>query len=201
MSSVEMRKENGNIVLNFIEKQHLWFLHYLDGYYKSTVFLLDNLNSQNTTLIYPTLFNFSQYLELWIKLLLLTINDSNNVKALNIDNHSIQSIIRSASSKYRHLLESYGVNADSLNEIANEYSYFVDFSCENQALSMAARFPLNNKNPNIIINFDKIDKVKKDNYNVLKNKISKILKSTFEIKEMFFEKYLNSILEDYYDQL
>lgn len=195
MSSVEIRKENGKTIVNLKGKQYLWFTPYLDGYYKSTLLLLDNLNLQNETLIYPTLFNFSQYLELWIKLLLLAINDSNNVKDLKINNHSIQDIIKNAASNNKNLLESYGVNIDLLYQITDKYSYFVDFTCETQTLSMVSRYPLSNKSPNIILNFDRVEEAKAETYIDLKTNVSDILKITSKITNDFFERYFFILLK------
>ena len=196
MSSVEIRKENDKTVVNLKGKQYLWFSPYLDGYYKSTLLLLDNLNLQNKTLIYPILLNFSHYLELWIKLLLLAINDSNNVKDLKIDNHSIQKIIKDEVNNHKSLLELYNVDTNALYQIVNKYSYFLGFICEATNLSMATRYPLSNKGSNIIINFDKVEEAEYENYADLKTNVLDILKITSQITKDFFERYFLILLKE-----
>ena len=196
MSSVEIRKENDKTVVNLKGKQYLWFSPYLDGYYKSTLLLLDNLNLQNKTLIYPILLNFSHYLELWIKLLLLAINDSNNVKDLKIDNHSIQKIIKDEVNNHKSLLELYNVDTNALYQIVNKYSYFLGFICEATNLSMAARYPLSNKGSNIIINFDKVEEAEYENYADLKTNVLDTLKITSQITKDFFERYFLILLKE-----
>ena len=196
MSSVEIRKENDKTVVNLKGKQYLWFSPYLDGYYKSTLLLLDNLNLQNKTLIYPILLNFSHYLELWIKLLLLAINDSNNVKDLKINNHSIQKIIKDEVNNHKSLLELYNVDTNALYQIVNKYSYFLGFICEATNLSMAARYPLSNKGSNIIINFDKVEEAEYENYADLKTNVLDILKITSQITKDFFERYFLILLKE-----
>lgn len=196
MLNVDIKTNENEISINFKNANYLWFLHYIDGYYKCTIELINKLNSeQNKTLIYPVLFSFSQYLELWLKLLVLTANDSNSVKEFKLTIHAVKDLIQNMSEKHSELLERYNVNIDLLYQLESKYVYFDEFVIYGKDLSMASRFPLDNKTENIIINFDKIDEVEKDNYVSFKNNIFSILKITDEITMKFFKKWFSNCLE------
>lgn len=197
MLNVDIKTNENEISINFKNANYLWFLHYIDGYYKCTIELINKLNSeQNKTLIYPVLFSFSQYLELWLKLLVLTANDSNSVKEFKLTIHAVKDLIQNMSEKHSELLERYNVNIDLLYQLESKYVYFDEFVIYGKDLSMASRFPLDNKTENIIINFDKIDEVEKDNYITFKNNIFSILKITDEITMKFFKKWFSNCLEN-----
>lgn len=197
MLNVDIKATGNEISINFKNANYLWFLHYIDGYYKCTIELINKLNSeQNKTLIYPVLFSFSQYLELWLKLLVLTANDSSDVKELKLDIHTIKYIIKNIAENNSELLSSYNVDIDLLYQLESKYVYFDEFVSNGKDLSMASRFPLDNKTENIIINFNKIDEVEKDNYITFKNNIYSILKITNEITKKFFVKWFSNCLEN-----
>lgn len=196
MLDVNVNKKENEISINIKNANYLWFLHYIDGYYRCTVELIDKLNGkENKTLIYPILFSFSQYLELWLKLLALTANDSSNVRTLKLDIHTIKYIIKNMVEKYSELLKSYDVDIDSLYQIESKYQYFNDFVINGNNLSMSSRFPLDNKTDNIIINFDKIDEIEKDNYVTFKNNVFDILSIANEITKKFFVKWFSNCLD------
>ena len=198
MIDVKVNTNGNEISINIENANYLWFLHYLDGYFRCTVELIDKLNNnENKTLIYPILFSFSQYLELWLKLLVLTANDSSNVKELKLDVHTIKHIIKNMVEKNCELLKSYDVDIDSLLQIESKYQYFNDFVINGNNLSMSSRFPLDNKTDNIIINFDKIDEIEKDNYVTFKNNIFDILKIANEVTKKFFGKWFSNYLANF----
>ena len=191
MPNIEIKKHSDKIVVNIKGERNLWFIHYLDGYFKSTFLLLEKLNLENKTLIYPVLFNFSQYLELWIKLLLLVANDTDSVNQLKIGNHSIEKIIKDVAGKCKDLLESYNISTSLLYDIADKYSYFLDYTYKEKNMSIVARYPLNSVGTDVIINFDKIDEAEKDCYIELKEHISDFLVTTNKITKVFFVEYFN----------
>ena len=191
MPNIEIKKHSDKIVVNIKKERNLWFIHYLDGYFKSTFLLLEKLNLENKTLIYPVLFNFSQYLELWIKLLLLVANDTDSVNQLKIGNHSIEKTIKDVAGKCKDLLESYNISTSLLYDIADKYSYFLDYTFKEKNMSIVARYPLNSAGTDVIINFDKIDEAEKDCYMELKEHISDLLVTTNKITKVFFVEYFN----------
>ena len=191
MSTIEITSKKDKIIVNMRNAQYLWFFKYLDGYYKSSFKLLKQLNQDNTTIIFPILLCLSQYLELWVKSIALSIYDSNDVKKSNIGNHNITEIIAHLVQNEELLLNQYGVSIKQLKSISDKYLYFNHFTCLNSSLSMAARFPINYGTTDIIINFDKIDEIKKDDFNEFKRNAIEILQICNQIKDTFFEQYLS----------
>ena len=191
MQNIKIKKHSDKIVVNIKGARNLWFIHYLDGYFKSTFLLLEKLNLENKTLIYPVLFNFSQYLELWIKLLLLVANDTDSVDQLKIGNHSIEKIIKNIAGKCKDLLESYNISTSLLCDLADKYSYFLDYTYKEKNMSIVARYPLNSVGTDVIINFDKIDEAENDCHIELKEHISDFLITTNKITKVFFIEYFN----------
>jgi hypothetical protein len=193
MAKVHVNEKDNEVSINIEKANFMWFVHYMDGYYRSTIELVDKLSiKDNDTLIYPVLFSFSHYFELWLKLLVLTANDSSNVKELKLDVHTIKHIIKNMVEKNCELLKSYDVDIDSLLQIESKYQYFNDFVINGNNLSMSSRFPLDNKTDNIIINFDKIDEIEKDNYVTFKNNVFDILSIANEITKKFFRKWFSN---------
>ena len=191
MSTVEIRKEQDKIIVNMKCAQYLWFFKYLDGYYKSTFELLKQLHQDNATIIFPILLCISQYLELWVKSIALSIYDSNDVKKSNIGNHNITGIIDHLTENEELLLSQYGVSIKQLKNVSEKCLYFNHFACLNSNLSMAARFPINYGKTDIIINFDRIDEAKKDDFDEFKRNAIDILQICNNIKDIFFEQYLS----------
>lgn len=197
MLNIDVKKTENGFSLNFEHANYLWFMEYIDGYFKATCEMLDKIdNKANRTLIYPTLFSFSQYLELWLKLLTLTANDSSSVKKFKLNVHSVKELIKNITEKHGELLRKYNVDFDLLYQLESKYLYFDEFVTNGKYLSMSSRFPLDDKTENIIINFDKIDEIEKDNYITFKNNIFDILKITEEITKQFFIKWFSNCLNE-----
>lgn len=196
MLNIDVKKTENGFSLNFEHANYLWFMEYIDGYFKATCEMLNKIdNKANRTLIYPTLFSFSQYLELWLKLLTLTANDSSSVKEFKLNVHSVKELIKNITEKHGELLRKYNVDFDLLYQLESKYLYFDEFVTNGKYLSMSSRFPLDDKTENIIINFDKIDKIEKDNYITFKNNIFDILKITEEITKQFFIKWFSNCFD------
>lgn len=196
MIDVKINTNGNEMSINIENANYLWFLHYMDGYFRCTIELIDKLDSnENKTLIYPILFSFSHYFELWLKLFVLATNDSSDTKELNLNIHCINDLIKDIEENYSQLLESYDVNTDSLYQIKSKYQYFAEFVLKGKYLSMSSRYPLDNQSEDIIINFNKIDEIQKDNYISFKDNIFDILKLTNEITKKFIKKWFSNHLE------
>lgn len=196
MVKVHVNEKDNEVSINIEKANFMWFVHYMDGYYRSTIELVDKLSiKDNDTLIYPVLFSFSHYFELWLKLFVLATNDSSDTKKLNLNIHCINDLIKDIEENYSQLLESYDVNTDSLYQIKSKYQYFAEFVLKGKYLSMSSRYPLDNQSEDIIINFNKIDEIQKDNYISFKDNIFDILKLTNEITKKFIKKWFSNHLE------
>ena len=190
---INVKKNKENLIVDITEAKYMTFIPHLDGYFKCVMLLIDKIdNDEDNTLIYPLLFSFSQYMELWIKFIVLSINDSSDlIKELN--NHKVKRIIDDSIKKYECLFADYNIDKKLLIELSDQYDYFNNFIKHNKSLSESARFPFDNKGESIIINYKKIVKLTDSGYDSLKHNIIRILEITSQINRNLFYSLINKV--------
>lgn len=199
MSSVEITTKGESTHINFKGAKYLWFVQYMDGYYRSTYELLEKINQDNETLIYPILLCFSQYMELWIKLLFLASYDSNNINTLHIGSHNVCDLIKKFAQKEGKLLEKCNVALEEICSIREKFRYFQDFGYNGDSLSIVARFPLPKEDDgttNLAVDLNKIDEAKADNFERFKGRMTQVLQESNQVTLKFLKNYFGEKLAD-----
>ena len=195
MAYIEIkRQQEDQITLNIRDGVYFNYISYLDGFFKASLCLLEELLCvRDTNLLFPLIFSVSHYMEIWIKVLILFFDDTKTIKELKVDKHTTIKIIE----KYKEQLIQRGVNNNILDEIINTYSYFLSFSKNNEkSLSEVMRFPTDYKTRNVIVNYDAIDEACSENYSTLKSAIFKLFASTNVITKEYFRSVFTSMIEN-----
>lgn len=192
MSTFKIDKSDNKINITVDDGVYFNYFVYLDGYFKATDILLSRLNeTDNFTVIFPLLFNFSHYMELWIKILNIFADEEKTIKEIGIGNHGISSIIANS----KTMLERKSVSIDDLVEIEKALKYFNAFIKDGVSLSEAMRYPTGNKSKELIIIPSALDNTNKDDYAELTNKITELLELTNKITKDYFIHFFENKLK------
>ena len=190
---INVKENKENLIVDITEAKYMTFIPHLDGYFKCVTLLIDKIDKdEDNTLIYPLLFSFSQYMELWIKFIVLSINDSSDL-IKKLKSHQVKRILDDSIKKYEYLFTDYNIDKNLLIELSNQYDYFNNFIKHNKSLSESARFPFDNKGESIIINYKKIDELSDSGYDSLKHNIIRILEITSQINKNLFGSLINKV--------
>ena len=132
----------------------------MDGYFRSFLLISENLeNKENReTLIYPCLFCFYQYMELWLKTLIIVVNEK-NYNELKIANHSIEKIFEKYKNNFIDIDE---ITSNDFDIIESTLKYINSFAINSTEPSIAFRFPIKKDNKTLQINFEKIEELKEN---------------------------------------
>lgn len=164
---------------------------YMDGYFRSFLLISENLeNKENReTLIYPCLFCFYQYMELWLKTLIIVVNEK-NYNELKIANHSIEKIFEKYKNNFIDIDE---ITSNDFDIIESTLKYINSFAINSTEPSIAFRFPIKKDNKTLQINFEKIEELKENNYKYLKNTLTECLNVANKFTKGVFIKYFENI--------
>lgn len=195
MAKLEVKRSENEVVFNIVDGEYFWYIHYLDGYFRATTILLDELcNKNQKSLTLPILFNFSHYIEIWVKMLYLCSNDKKSIKELCIDEHNVSSVITTIINDYGSL-EKYKIPKEKFLEIKNKYEYFENFPLLGRSLSESSRFATGLKSADLIIDLDKLEEIEKDGYRDFHDRIIELLELTNNVTKQFFVKFFSDLNE------
>lgn len=182
-----------NITLNIETTPNILLLHYLDGYFQSVVLLCDKLCNSSKTLFFPCTFAISQYMELWIKILIkfYKLNPSaNDIYSLNLNTHNSLKLITQNYNKFKD----FNIPLSKLEDIKHTYEYFSDFASAD--LSEAMRFPIRIKNDDLTINQNQCIICIEDDFKIYKEYAMSLLQKTNDITKEYFKKYIQKIIKE-----